>query len=64
MEQWEYKTIKFKTGGFLGGKIDTEELDYELNTYGSEGWELVSSFDTSKNQGESRDIIVIFKRRR
>jgi len=64
MEQWEYQTIKFKTGGFLGGKIDPEEFDYELNKYGSEGWELVSCFDTSKNQGESRDIIVVFKRRK
>ena len=64
MEQWEYKTIKFKIGGFLGGKLKPEELDLELNNYGSEGWELVSCFDTSKYQGESKDIIVIFKRRK
>lgn len=62
MEQWEYKTMKFKTGGFLGGKVDTEELEVELNRYGSEGWELVSCFDTSLSQGQSREVIVIFKR--
>jgi len=64
MEQWEYKTWKYKTGGFLGGKIDEEEFDAQLNQFGKEGWELVSCFDTSVYQGQSRDIVVVFKRRR
>lgn len=64
MELWEYRTIKFKTGGFLGGKLDPEEFEIELNQHGNEGWELVSCFDTSKYQGESRDIIAVFKRRK
>jgi hypothetical protein len=64
MEQWEYTTFKYKTGGFLGGKIDSEEFESELNQYGSDGWELVSCFDTAMSQGASRDIIVIFKRRK
>ncbi|RCX21460.1 uncharacterized protein DUF4177 [Fontibacillus phaseoli] len=64
MEQWEYKTIKYKTGGFLGGKVDAEEFEAELNQYGLDGWELVSCFDTSISQGQSRDVIVIFKRKK
>ncbi|RAV22839.1 DUF4177 domain-containing protein [Paenibacillus contaminans] len=64
MEHWEYKTLKVKTGGFLGGKIDEKEFEDQLNAYGREGWELVSCFDTSKSQGESRDIISVFKRKR
>lgn len=64
MEQWEYKTIKIKTGGFLGGKVDEEEFQEVLNQYGRECWELVSCFDTSQSQGASRDIIVVFKRKR
>lgn len=31
MEQWEYKTLKIKTGGFLGGKVDEQEFEEELN---------------------------------
>lgn len=46
MEQWEYKTMKYKTGGFLGGKVDTEEFEQELNEHGLDGWEIVSCFDT------------------
>jgi hypothetical protein len=64
MEQWEYKTMKYKTGGFLGGKIDELEFQEELNNHGRAGWELVSCFDTSQSQGASRDIIVVFKRKK
>jgi hypothetical protein len=62
MTQWEYRTIKYKTGGFLGGKIDEQEFEDILNKLGYEGWELVSCFDTSQSQGASRDIIAVFKR--
>lgn len=62
MVQWEYRTVKYQTGGFLGGKVNEEELDELLNKHGYEGWELVSSFDTSQSQGQSRDIIMVFKR--
>ncbi|MFC7679199.1 DUF4177 domain-containing protein [Paenibacillus sp. GCM10028914] len=62
MTQWEYRTVKYQTGGFLGGKVKEDELDELLNKYGYEGWELVSCFDTSQTQGQSRDVIMIFKR--
>jgi hypothetical protein len=64
MEKWEYRTIKYKTGGFLGGKVNEGEFEESLNGFGEEGWELVSCFDTSVYQGQSRDIIVVFKRRK
>lgn len=64
MEQWEYKTMKYKTGGFMGGKVDTEEFGQQLNEHGLNGWELVSCFDTSISQGGSKDVIVVFKRRK
>ncbi|WP_152397086.1 DUF4177 domain-containing protein [Paenibacillus guangzhouensis] len=63
-EKWEYRTLKFKTGGFMGGKIDEEEFQEELNRHGDEGWELVSCFDTSQSSGSSRDIVVVFKRKK
>ncbi|WP_027091437.1 DUF4177 domain-containing protein [Cohnella thermotolerans] len=64
MERWEYKTITYKTGGWLGGKVDAEDFEAGLNAYGAEGWELVTCFDTSIAQGQSRDVIAVFKRRR
>lgn len=47
----------------MGGKVDEEEFEDLLNSYGYEGWELVSCFDTSVSQGQSRDVIAIFKRK-
>ncbi|MCE5171626.1 DUF4177 domain-containing protein [Paenibacillus profundus] len=63
MEQWEYKTLKIKTGGFLGGKVDEKSFEDELNQLGMDGWELVSCFDTSLS-GQTTDVISVFKRRK
>lgn len=64
MEKWEYKTIKFATGGFFGGKLDTEGFDKMLNKMGESGWELISCFDTNQSQGASREVNTVFKRRK
>ena len=60
--KWEYKTIKLAATGFLGGKFDESTLDAFMNDLGREGWELASAFDTNKSYGETRDVVVIFKR--
>jgi hypothetical protein len=61
-EKWEYKTMKLATKGFLGGKFDEDTLDAFMNQLGSQGWELVAAFDTNQAYGETRDVVVIFKR--
>ncbi len=62
--KWEYKTIKLATTGFAGGKLDETKLEHFMNELGSQGWELVSAFDTNQGRGETRDVVVIFKRPR
>lgn len=62
--QWEYKTVKLKLGGFLGGKIDQAQLDSILEESGLEGWELVTVFATALYQGRTQDAAMVFKRRR
>ena len=61
---WEYKTLQMTAAGFLGGKIDLQELERQLNALGREGWELVNAFDTNMGSGQTRDVIAIFKRSR
>lgn len=63
MERWEYRTLKMLTKGFMGGILDTNSFDNELNRMGSDGWELISCFDTSQSQGSSREVIAVFKRK-
>jgi len=62
VQQWHYETVKVKPGGFLGGLVNTDELRDLLNQMGTQGWELVSAFDTNFGQGSSREVILIFKR--
>lgn len=63
MEKWEYQTLKYTLKGFLANKMDVEEFDNLLNRVGREGWELVSCFDTSMTQGETRHVLAVFKRK-
>lgn len=63
MDKWEYKTLSFDVKGFFGGIFDTERFQNEINKYGTDGWELISCFDTSFVQGGSRCIIAVMKRK-
>ena len=60
--KWEYKTLKLAAKGFLGGKLDADELDSYMNELGRKGWELVVAFDTNQSGGQSREVFTIFKR--
>lgn len=63
MKRFEYHIFKLEAGGwFSSGKVDTTIMDQRINEFGAEGWELVSSLATSAVQGETRDVIMIFKR--
>jgi len=63
MDKWEYKTVQFEAKGFMGGILDLQSFQGELNDLGREGWELVTCFDTNMSQGQSRYVIAVFKRR-
>ncbi len=60
---WEYTAVTTAaTGFFIGGKVDATALIDHLNALGAEGWELVSTFDSNKSGGETRDVFAILKR--
>lgn len=60
--KWEYKTIKLGTTGLMGGVFDERKLDEYMNNLGDSGWELVVGLDTAMGYGQTRDVVVIFKR--
>jgi hypothetical protein len=62
--KWEYRTIKLRATGFIGGKVDEGELERMMNELGADGWELTAAFDTNEAYGNTRDVIAIFKRPR
>ena len=59
---WDYRTVKLRLRGFLGGKIDQPELDRILQEASQEGWELVQVLATALYQGRTQDAVLIFKR--
>ena len=62
--QWEYKTIKLGTEGFMSREFDEKRLEEFMNGLGGDGWELVVGLDTNWLWGETKDVLVIFKRPR
>lgn len=60
--KWEYKTLKMTASGFMGGKFDEEKLTQKMNEWGRDNWELVTAFDTNMGHGQTRNIVLIFKR--
>ena len=64
MEKFEYKVVTYDTGGFSGGKVDALRMEEQLNLVGNDGWEMVSCTSTNMNEGASRSIVCIFKRRK
>jgi hypothetical protein len=64
VRRWEYKTVRFKTAGFVGVKFDSDTFDATLNRLDSEGWELISALDINESYGRTIEIVAIFKRPR
>jgi hypothetical protein len=63
MEKYEYRVAVYDTKGFWGGDVETNQLEYQLNVLGNDGWEMVSCTSTNQSYGSSKSIVCIFKRR-
>ena len=60
---WEYRTFLWETRkGLLGGKIDRQGLEDQLNQVGGDGWELVSASTPTMDGGSTRNLVLILKR--
>ena len=63
MKRYEYTVLDVPAKGFwFGGKINHEQLTAKLNELGGQGWEAVSSGNTTMNNGASRSLVIILKR--
>ncbi|QQK08802.1 DUF4177 domain-containing protein [Miniphocaeibacter halophilus] len=62
MKKFEYKLMKTDAKGILGGKVNVEELEYELNQLGQQGWELMENIGMNQDYGSTRYLISVFKR--
>ena len=61
--EWEYYVHELHQGDLVTpDTLNTAEVTKMLNWYGAQGWELVSSFDTSQYHGRTYSVSFIFKR--
>ncbi|MET7044427.1 DUF4177 domain-containing protein [Clostridium botulinum] len=64
LDKWEYTSIKVETKGLLGGILEIEDFNFKLNELGEQGWELVSCISTNQDDGKTREVSAVFKRRK
>ncbi|GAB3917009.1 DUF4177 domain-containing protein [Larkinella terrae] len=62
MRRFEYRALEVPTGGFWGGKVESQEIVLKLNELGEEGWEISTSFSTNLYEGKTHSVILILKR--
>ncbi len=63
MEKWEYKTINIETKKVGEAIPDSSNFNMVINQLGNVGWELVSCFTINQEQGWTRELIAVLKRR-
>jgi hypothetical protein len=63
LEKWEYKTINIETNKTGEGKSDSNNFNMVINQLGNVGWELVSCFTFNQEQGCTRELIAVLKRK-
>lgn len=63
MAQWEYWTTTIDPElSYTGGTINQKELAQILRDADANGWELVTSFATSQTAGNTKYVMLIFRR--
>jgi hypothetical protein len=48
----------------LGGVVNTQKYEAQLNSLGADGWELVSVVSSNQHHGASREIVSVLKRKK
>ncbi|MBO4627964.1 MAG: DUF4177 domain-containing protein [Lachnospiraceae bacterium] len=62
MAKYEYKVLTYDTKGIWGGKVETQQVESQLNQLGDDGWEMVSCSSTNQSYGSTKCIVCVFKR--
>lgn len=63
MKRWSYRVVEFDPkSSFMGGKIDRQYIEDQLNELGKQGWEIISNFTTNEGYGSTKKIVYTLKR--
>jgi len=60
--RFKYKCVVFESKGVLGGQLNAQDFQKELNKYGLQGWEVISITDSEHANGRTRETLVTMKK--
>jgi Domain of unknown function (DUF4177) len=61
MKKFEYQILCYAKSYVLG-VIDFQQMQDDISRLGKEGWELVSTMDTNRNQGSTDEVVLFLKK--
>ena len=56
--------LKFDVKGWFGGKVDSNDIETQLNQYGEEGWDLFSISEILKDSGVTAMLVATMRKAR
>jgi transcriptional regulator with XRE-family HTH domain len=60
--KYEYKVLKFDLKGVMSRKVNSSDMEAQLNQHGAEGWELFHISEILENMGQTGRLIATMKR--
>ena len=64
MEEVGCKVVTYDPSGFFGGNVQPNQIEYQLNMLGNDGWEMISCTSSNQSYGSTKSLVCIFKKRK
>ena len=60
--KYEYKILKFDLKGIFTRKVNSADIEAQLNQYGEEGWDLFHISEVLEEMGKTKFLLATMKR--
>ncbi len=60
--KYEYKVLSFDAKGWINRKVDPNDMETQLNQYGSEGWDLFHISEILRDAGVTAMLVATLRR--
>lgn len=60
--KYEYKVLNFDAKGWISRKVNSTDMEAQLNQYGTEGWELFHISEILRDSGVTAMLVATLRR--
>lgn len=60
--KYEYKVLKFDLKGVFSRKVDSSDMETQLNQFGAEGWDLFHISEILEEMGQTKFLLATMRR--